>query len=434
MRYHQQHNKARRGIVAILVAVALLALLGIVAIALDGGVLEDCKRRVQGAADAAALAAATVFYENYTQLSVSNPDPGGQATAAAQQKATNNGFPNNGTTTSVVVNIPPASGPFTGKIDYAEVIITYQQQRHFSAIWGSTSLPVVARAVARGAWVGSKDGVIVLDPTVKSALNASGGGSVNVTGGASFIVDSNDAGAGSVTGGGSLAASDFEITGGTVGTFSGTVNTGVPPTADPLAYLPVPPVPPDGTITKKNQPGGGTNYTLTPGRYTNLPNFTNGDTVTFLQASANSAGGIYYLDGTSFVSNGANIAMDPNTTGGMMFYMNPSSNAQSQGVSIQGNANGSIVLSGLTSGPYSGILFWQNRTATQTMSITGNGTINLSGTLYAANAQITLGGNGTAYVGSQLISRTLNLTGTGTQIINYTDKGTARTRDIRLVE
>jgi uncharacterized membrane protein len=113
MRYNQQHNKARRGIVAILVAVALLGLLGIVDIALDGGVLEDSKRRVQNAADAAALAAATVFYENYTQLSVSNPDPGGQAAAAAQQKAANNGFPNNGTTTSVVVNIPTTSGPFT---------------------------------------------------------------------------------------------------------------------------------------------------------------------------------------------------------------------------------------------------------------------------------------------------------------------------------
>jgi hypothetical protein len=416
------------------VAISLLALLGIVAIALDGGVLQDSKRRVQGAADAAALAAATLFYENYTKLTVSTPDPGGQAAAAAQQRATDNGFPNNGTTNTVVVNIPPVSGPFTGQIDYAEVIITYKQPRYFSAIWGSTPLPVVARAVARGAWKGSGDGVIVLDPTVKSALNASGGGTVGVTGGANFIVDSNNGGAGSVTGGGSITANDFEITGGTVGPFNGTVNTGVPPTPDPLAYLPVPPVPPDGTITKKNHPGGGTDYTLTPGRYTNLPNFTNGDTVTFLQASANSAGGIYYLDGTSFVSNGANIAMDPNTTGGMMIYMNPSSTAQSQSIGIQGNATGSIVLSGLTSGPYSGILFWQNRTATQTMSITGQGTINLTGTLYAANAQITLGGTGTAYVGSQLISRTLNVTGGGNQIINYTDKATARTRDIRLVE
>jgi hypothetical protein len=229
MRYQPEHNKARRGIVAILVAVALLALLGIVAIALDGGVLQDSKRRVQGAADAAALAAATVFYENYTKLSVSNPDPGGQAAAAAQQRAANNGFPNNGTTNTVVVNIPPTSGPFTGKIDYAEVIITYKQPRYFSAIWGSTPLPVVARAVARGAWAGSGDGVIVLDPTVKSSLNASGGGTVSVTGGASFIVDSNDAGAGSVTGGGSITANDFEITGGTVGPFNGTVNTGVPP-------------------------------------------------------------------------------------------------------------------------------------------------------------------------------------------------------------
>jgi len=165
-----------------------------------------------------------------------------------------------------------------------------------------------------------------------------------------------------------------------------------------------------------------------------LPNFTNGDTVTLKQASANNAGGIYYLDGTSFISTGANIGMDPNTTGGVMLYNSPNNNANSQVINIQGNAAGSIVLSGLTSGPYTGMLMWQDRTSTQPMSITGNGNINITGTLYAANALITLGGNGTAYIGSQLISRTLNLTGTGTQIINYTDKGTARTRDVRLVE
>jgi hypothetical protein len=434
MLQQRQGNNKRRGIVAILVAAMIVGLLGIVAIALDGGFLQDNKRRVQSAADAAALAAATTLYENYPKVNAQNPDPGGLAAAAAQQNSSTNGFPNDGTTTSVVVNIPPTSGPFANMISYVEVIITYQQSRHFSAIWGSNTLPVVARAVAKGFWGDSKDGVIVLDPTAKSALNASGGGSVTLTGTAHFITNSNNAAAGAVTGGGSLTAPQFDFVGGTVGPFNGPVTTNNLPTPDPLAYLPVPPVPPDGTITKKNHPGGGTDCTLTPGRYTNLPNFTNGDTVTLKQASANNAGGIYYLDGTSFTSNGANIGLDPNTTGGVMFYLNPTSGAQSQSVGIQGNVGGSIVLSPLTSGPYAGILFWQNRTATQTMSITGNGTINLSGTLYAANAQLTLGGNGTATIGSQLISRTLNLTGGGSQLINYSPPATGRKREVRLAE
>jgi hypothetical protein len=201
-----------------------------------------------------------------------------------------------------------------------------------------------------------------------------------------------------------------------------------------LAYLPVPPVPINGNITQKHNKGGGTDYFLTPGRYTNLPNFTSGDNVVLQQASGNSAGGIYYLDGCGLTSNGANISMDPLTTGGVMIYNNPNGTSQNQSIGIQGNAGGSIVLSALTSGPYTGILFWQAREATQTLSVTGNGTINLSGTFYAANANMSLGGGGAAIIGSQLISRTLTITGGGTQTINYSPQGTARKREVKLVE
>ena len=42
------------------------------------------------------------------------------------------------------------------------------------------------------------------------------------------------------------------------------------------------------------------------------------------QASASSAGGIYYLDGGGFNSPGATIKMDTATSGGVMLYNNPS--------------------------------------------------------------------------------------------------------------
>jgi len=436
MLYQIHARTQRRGLVTVIVVLAIIGLVGIVAIALDGGLLQDNRRRLQNATDAAALAAANSLYSNYPHITVSTPDPSNAAATAAKQSASDNGFPNNGTSSTVVVNIPPTSGPFTGLLAYAEVIVTYYQPRYFSSIFGTTKLPVVARAVSKGYWGGSGKGVIVLDPTVKSSLIASGGGSATVTGGASMVVDSNNADAATVSGGGSLTAKTFEVTGGTIGPFNGTVNTGVSPTPDPLAYLPVPPVPPDGTMTVSNIPGkgGGKQYVLTPGRYTNLPNFTSGDQVILQQASANSVGGIFYLDGTSFISNGANISMEPSQSGGVMIYNNPANGANSQGVSIQGNSGGSIVLSALTSGPYAGILMWQNRTATQALSVSGNGTINLSGTFYAANALLNMGGNGTATIGSQFISRTLNISGGGTQTINYTDAGTARIRQVCLVE
>lgn len=428
----------RRGVVAVLVAVLLTALMGIAAIALDGGLMQDNRRRVQGAADASALAAATALFSNYPMIIQSNyltADPGNAASAAALASVASNGFPNNGTTATVSVHVPPTSGPFKGKVGYAEVLITYYQPRYFSTIWGSQKLPVTARAVALGRWDGSGDGIIVLDPSAQDALNASGTGSMTLTGNAAVIVNSNDpAAAARATGGGTLTAPDFRVTGGASGTFNGSVETGVLPTPDPLAYLPVPAVPFDGTMTKKSLGHGNTQYTLSPGRYTTLPTFNVGDVVILQQASVNNAGGIFYIDGGGLTSTGASITMDATSTGGVMIYNHPANNSNSQGISISGNAAGSVNLSALTSGPYAGILMWQNRTAAQTMSLTGNGSFNLSGTFYAANAQLSVGGNGVATIGSQYISRTLTFSGGGVTTINYSPKGTARQRDVYLVE
>ncbi len=429
----------RRGAVVALVAL-LLVLTGFVGLsfALDGGLLLDNKREVQAAADAAALAAATQLFYHYPAIANSNYstyDPNGAAAAAAQTSATSNGFPNNGSTATVTVNIPPQSGPFKGKVGCAEVIITYYQKRYFSSLWGSNTLSISARAVGRGKWAGSGDGIIILDPSVKDSLDSTGGASATVTGGAAVIVDSNDpAAAAAVTGGGAITADNFYITGGYTGPLTGSVETGVPPTPDPLRYLPAPTQPPAGTMTKRSLGQGNFLYTLSPGTYTSMPNFNTGDVVVLQQASANSNGGIYYLNGTGFTSTGASIIMDSTTSGGVMIYNNPSSNANSQGIAITGNSSGTVNLSALTSGPYAGILFWQNRTATQTMSLAGGGSFSLQGTFYAANALLKITGNGDATIGSQYISRTLNLGGTGTITINYTDKGTARVREVMLVE
>ena len=429
--------KSRRGNVTILVTISISLLVGIVALTLDGGLLQDNKRRLQNAADGAALAAANKIFINYpTIASSNNADPGGQASAAAFENAGHNGFPHNGADTTVVVNIPPQSGPFATKLGYAEVIITYKQPRYFSTIWGSTSTPVVARAVAKGYWGGTGNGVILLDLTVRNALDASGNGAMTVTGGASVIVDSNHPeSAARETGNGVLTASKFEITGGYSGSLNGNVVTGVLPTPDPLAYLPVPSVPPNGTITTTSLGNGNFQYVLTPGRHSNLPSVQTGDIIIFKQASYNNNGGIYYIDGGGFTSQGGTILMDPSTTGGIMIYNNsPPGSTNSHGVGITGNEAGTVNLSAVTSGPYAGMLLWQSRPSPATMTLAGNGSFNLKGTVYAPNANLQVSGNGSATIGSQYVSRTLNVSGNGNINIDYTDEGTARKREVRLVE
>src|SRR5262245_57107956 len=122
-------SRVRRGMIAAFVAVMLTVLVGVAALAVDGGLLQDNRRRVQAGADAAALAAASVLFQNYRTLTVLQPDPGSKAADAARDVAKRNGYPNDHITADVTVNIPPKTGPFTGKLAYVEVVVTYYQDR-----------------------------------------------------------------------------------------------------------------------------------------------------------------------------------------------------------------------------------------------------------------------------------------------------------------
>src|SRR5207244_2014700 len=104
-------HRSRRGIVAALGIVCLVAVIGMVVIAVDGGVLFDERRQVQLAADAAALAGAVDLFTN--SKTNDGKDPKGTAQTSALTTAAANGFTTNNST--ITVNIPPQSGPFTGQ-------------------------------------------------------------------------------------------------------------------------------------------------------------------------------------------------------------------------------------------------------------------------------------------------------------------------------
>jgi hypothetical protein len=360
----------------------------------------------------------------------------------------------------VQVNIPPTSGPYAGQAGYIEVIVTYYSSRAFSLVYGNDAIPVQARAVARGAWEAPKAGVIILNYTSKAALSTQGSGAFTQTGGP-VIVNSGDASAVLDSGNGVLTAPEFDITGGVQlgagATFqtqptANQIFTGTHPTPDPLAYLPPPSIPLAGTITTTSLAGGGTQYVLTPGSYSNLPTFGPGDVVILQQASANAAGGIYFINGGGFKSTGASITMDTTTSGGVMLYNEPASTANTELIQITGNASGTVKLSPLTTGPYAGIVLWQDRTSSVPVLVEGNGSFTINGTFYAAGATLNINGNGsttTGYsyvdssnnvvqnmskIGSQYISNNLSLGGNGNISIKYQGGDVARTRIITLVE
>ncbi len=420
----------RRGVVAVLAAVSMVAIVAVVALVVDGGVIRDRSRHVQSAADAAALAAAIELFNNYKTVSAGNPDPGGAAQAAALAILQENGY--TAANADITVHIPPRESQtgFNGQLRHAEVIVAFRQERYFSAIFASGNVSIRGRAVARGQYPIVDDGIIILDPDTKGALNAHGNGTVHVRG-ANVIVNSNHSEAAITAGNGAMALDDpnpgdrfvpgFKITGGySGGAFTPVPTTGNLPTPDPLRSLPPPnrASMPDGSMSFVNLGGGARLYTMTPGLYNTPVSFSGQESVVMEP-------GIYYFE------KGFSMSGQGTLTGNeVMLYNDPTS--VSHGIDITGQ--GAVTLSPPTSGLYKGIVIYQNRRADVTVKVTGNGLLNVTGTLYAANSLLMIEGNGDVSIGSQYISRMLDLGGNGDLHVLYDPILPPRSRQLELVE
>ena len=141
------------------------------------------------------------------------------------------------------------------------------------------------------------------------------------------------------------------------------------------------------------------------------------------------APGIYYLQG-GLTYNGSGGM----TANNVLIYNNGSN---SQGITVTGSGVVSMSPYNQPNGPtpwYDGILVFQNRTDAATIQVTGNGSYTVGGTFYAADALCKISGNGDSYIGSQYISRYLDLGGNGSLTINYNAAPHPHKRILQLVE
>jgi Putative Flp pilus-assembly TadE/G-like len=426
----------RRAAVVPLVAVSLIAILGFAAIVLEGGLLMDDHRSVQAAADVAAWAGATGLSRGDTETEA---EKSGKTTALSLLK---NYYGitslNDGSTNTVTITAYPGlyqAGPNKGKklpVGGCEAIVTYNRQRNFSQLFGSGTLPVAARAVAKCPAVDA--GILVLDPTHSNALTTTNTADIVVKG-AAIIVDSSSSTGGTASNTGTVS-SDKQLI------FSGgysppsmftapTILTNQPPTPDPLAALQPPPKPastfvnvnisglPSGTPAYGSLTDANT-FTFDPGVYSGGIHISDN----------NSAHTYIFAPGTYWFTNGGlSLTANANIIGNnVLLYFN-------DGGSMSLTAGGSLTLTPPATGDYAGITVFQKQDNTSQPSITGQstGSLNISGTFYAAAGNLSITGAGGNYaLGSQYIVNQLKCTGSGT--FNVTYNANAGSPTIAMVE
>jgi len=133
------HKKSsEHGQALIVIAFALVALAGLIALVVDGGNVFLDRRNAQNAADSAALAAALARVRGGQNFS-----------GVALKSAADNGYNNDGTNSVVTVNVPPVSGPHTGDVEYIQVVIVSHVKTYLAGLLGWKELTNEVQAIAR---------------------------------------------------------------------------------------------------------------------------------------------------------------------------------------------------------------------------------------------------------------------------------------------
>jgi hypothetical protein len=391
---------------------ALAALLGFTAMSIDVGLAYHDRRLAQNGADAAALAGGDILLEGGTQA---------QAKATAERWAARNGYQ----PSQVTVNVPPASGPYAGNADHVEVIITDVTQAAFANVLGINFWDISARAVAGISRTKAPYAIVVLNRTACNAFEIDGEITIDIQGAGMVTNSSCSTSALYAEGGVKVNSAINDVVGGT--STSGPVTLSPPPSRvgqidDPLASLP-PPTPPSGPVWPcPTFSGAVPTVTLLPGVYNcpidpagsqslvTLPGdyLFNGGFVNDGNGGATTFGaGIYTVRGQGWISTGSgNINGD-----GVMFYIDTG------GLRMTGT--GDVSLTPPTSGPYKGIVFFQNRANTNTVYIGGQAIGSGFGTIYAVKAKIDFTGTAVVTSGYQMISDTFYAHGTANLTIDY---------------
>ncbi len=397
-------RKSEKGQALILITFAIIGLIGLTGLTVDGGMAYSDRRNAQNAADSAAFAAALAHSR------------GQNFTTVAQSVATTNGYDNDGSTNIVAVtsaNSPSGSCP-AGATNNKDITvqITSHVNTSFSNVVGIQEVTNTVTATTRacGTYIAplfDGNAIVSLAPSGKG-YDATGTPDWDINGGGIF---SNSNSCPSVYRNGAASVdveTGFGIT--TPGCAQGlsgipTISGSTVPQYSWDEYKSLLPRTPacDGTATLAGgvwQPQTG----------------ADGSTVAF-------SGNMVFTSGLYCVTNSPGPFHGQISGSNVTFYI-MNSNFQ-----MKFNGGGNLTATAPTAGDYKGVLMYLapqvdvngNLLNTQAIDMRGNGTSDIVGSIIAPSADITMFGNSSSTAGfrSQIIGYQVDSGGTADISISY---------------
>lgn len=481
-RFEPRDRRRERGQILPLFVIALLVVLSLAALLFDGASTLVQRRKLQNAGDAAALAGTNVLQTAGSIRACSataGPPPGAPRqdiidAVRASIAANLPGFP----VGKINITCPDGWQNMAVRVD----LDTTSTSFFLGAIGGSPQEVATTSTALNGQITGSSYSVVILDPSNPSWPNGRRGcPSFLVSGGPTLVFDGSvyvnsacsSASGGAIGTNGASATISFGTGRGlhVVGGYNAgplTINPaptlGVVPLQDPLAGLePVN----HGAMTVRSNARlvlNNTTQVLEPGVYRGGIQLRN-SSIALLRP------GIYVFDGggldlsaqsslcsisaTSTAVNCGNFAADcPDVTCGVLLF--------NRGTASGGNAMGPITVGagatlkvrayddramGGQNYAYRNLLIWQDENPAQAsnyaqpvVSLNGGGSVDISGTVYAPQGAVSMGGSSGGGGGGnvdlliQFIAYDLTMSGNSAFHFYYTDADFARPTDYGLVQ
>ncbi len=342
--------------------------------------------------------------------------------------------------TTLTVNYPPSAsgGTFAGRDGFVEVVISRSYHSYFAGVVGISQFAVTSSAVAAfSAGDSNSSSLIALDPNndcqsgkthgggtvrILPAPGVTNGGYVHVnstcsTGTADPICGTIGQGGLDITGGSAIWSPHTYVTGtcketGTGGGLLGPLTEGAVQIGDPLLELPPPsfgiPNPGarcgvGGPLTTPTGAGAGGCLFNDPGTVNLLPGVYYGGWTVKSRVSLVLAPGIYVIAGGGITVTGINNEItDVQSSSGafapVMIFNTDNPVTHTGQADLSFTAKSTLKLHGIDSGPYRGILMWNDGNGsnpTALVKLTGEVSLDLAGTVYSPKGLVFMeGGSG----------------------------------------